>query len=199
MDAHRFTGAVLFGLLTAAQAQTGTDSVQESTDPGKVAAVEARASDLKSRPPQSVVEIIHAKSADGYEILSGGVTLEDRSSMRAEQVRYSLWVTTAVKSSGAYLVDANLHIIDLKTKRLVLERRMEGPWLFIALPEGPYEVSATIRGGDAEKEQTLVARVDIPKTGQRQLVLRFDSKAAVEREPPTQRKGNPAGAPSSER
>lgn len=191
MQAHRMTGAVLFALVFAAHAQSETGSIQESTDPAKVAAVEARAAEMRSRLPQPVVGIVQAKTSDGYEILSGGVTLEERSAMRAEQGRYSLWVATAVKPSGAYLADAKLRLIELNTKKVVLERRMEGPWLFIALPEGQYEVSATIRDTDAEKEQTLSTRVNIPKAGQRQAVLRFDAKLEVEPGSPTPLKRNP--------
>jgi len=195
VDGYRFAGVLLLGMVVAAQAQTGAGSVQESTDPAKAAAVEKAASDLKRRSPQPVVELVRTKTVDGYELLSGGVTLEDRITMHAERGRYSLWVATVAKPSGAYVVDANLRIINLKTKRVALERRMEGPWLFVALPEGRYDVSATFREADAEKEQTLAIRVNIQKKGQRQAVLRFDSKADVDPGMQSPFKGNPFGAP----
>lgn len=199
MDAKRIAGAVLLGLVLAAQAQAGTGDVQESTDPAKAAEVEKKAAVLRSRPPQPVVEPVRARTADGYELLSGGVTLEDRIAMHAERGRYSLWVATVAKPSGAYLVDASLRIIHLETKRLILERKMEGPWLFVALPEGRYEVSAAIRDADAEQNQTLATRVNIQKTGQRQAVLRFDSRADVGPGMPNPFNGNPFGTPSPSR
>jgi hypothetical protein len=196
MYGDRLAGVMLLGLALAAQAQTAATGIQESTDPAKAAAVERAAAALQSRPPQPEVGLVRAKTAGGHEILSGGVTVSDRITMHAELERYSLWVATVAKPSGAYLLDADLRIVDLKSKTVVLERKMEGPWIFLALPEWPYEVSATFRDAGAEKAQTLSTRVSIPKKGQRQAVLRFDATASVDPDMQGPLRGNPFGMPA---
>ncbi len=99
--------------------------------------------------------------------------------MHAERAKYSLWVATVAKPSGAYLTDAQLHIVDLTSKVVVVERTMDGPWFIVALPPGRYEVAATLQADGADKPQTLATKVSIPRSGQRQSVLRFDSTAEV--------------------
>ena len=117
--------------------------------------------------------------------------------MHADLQRYGLWVATVAKPSGAYLADVDLRITRIKPKAVVLERRMEGPWLMVALPEGQYEVSGTRSSSQTPtKVQTLTTRVNIPKAGQRQAVLRFDSKASVDTDADRPFKGNPFGSPT---
>ena len=179
------TGLAL-GLALGALAQTPapapaqtTDAVRESVDPARAAAVERAADLLSARPAQPAVGPVHDKTAAGQALLSGGNSIEGRASMHLERDNYSLWVVTVAKPSGAYLADAKLRVVSVKDKTMVLERKMEGPWLFVSLPEGQYDVSATFLADGADKEQTINTRVSVPKTGQRQAVLRFDSKATV--------------------
>jgi hypothetical protein len=141
---------------------------------------------------------VRAQTPAGHALLSGGITAGDRASMSAERQQYSLWVATVAKPSGAYLADAALRITDLKTKAVVLERKMEGPWLLVALPPGRYEVSASLREAGEDQPQQLVTRVNVAAKGQRQAVLRFVSKATVD--PAMQSPGsNPFGAASAPR
>lgn len=178
-----------------AQASASASGVQESTDPAKAAAVEKAAAELKKRPPQPPVALVRAKTDSGDALLSGGVTLGDRMTMHAERQNYGLWVATVAKPSGAYLADVDLRIVRLGSRALVLERKMEGPWLMVALPEGAYEVSGRFRETGAEKAQSIVVRVNVPKKGQRQAVLRFESKASVDTEAQRPFQGNPFGSP----
>lgn len=194
--------ALLWALTAAAQAQMAASSasgVLESTDPAKAAAIEKAAAELKSRPPQPAVGLVRAKTPDGDDFVSGGVTLGDRITMHAERQRYGLWVATVAKPSGAYLADVDLRISRVKPKAVVLERRMEGPWLLVALPAGQYEVSGTFREPGADKAQTLSTVVNVPKSGQRQAVLRFASQATVDTEAQRPFKGNPFGNPTPEK
>ncbi|MFY9513445.1 MAG: hypothetical protein WAQ05_20975 [Rubrivivax sp.] len=196
---HRWASALLLALAGAAQAQTtpqtAPGSVQESTDPARAAAIEKAAAELKQRPPQPAVGIVRAKTPDGFDLLSGGITAGDRVSMHGERAAYSLWIATVAKPSGAYLADVDVRVLQSKTRTLVLERKMEGPWLLLALPEGPYEVSGSFREAGSDKPQTLTMRVSVLKKGQRQAVLRFDSKATVDPELQGPFQGNPFGAP----
>lgn len=199
MQIRFLAGTALACLALAAQAQTpapaAASGVQESTDPAKAAAVERAAAELKRKPPPAPVVIVRTSTADGYALMSGGITREDRVAMHAERQRYSLWVATVGKPSGAYLADVDLRITRLPAKTVVLERKMEGPWLLLALPAGSYDVSGSYREAGAEKPQTLSARVQIAAKGQRQAVLRFDSKATVDSDAQSPFQGNPFGSP----
>lgn len=151
-----------------------------STDPARAAAVERKADDLKARNPAPSQVFARGQTESGAAFVSGGNTVEDRLSMRSESERYSLWVATVAKPSGAYLADAMLRIVQVGDKSTKLERKMEGPWLLVDLPAGTYDVTATFRAAGADKDQTITNRVEVSKAGQRQVVLRFDSSAQVE-------------------
>lgn len=185
-------------LAAHAQAETG---VKESTDPARAAAIEKAAAALKNRPPQPSVDIVRGKTEAGYAFVSGGISLDQRNTMQAERAAYSLWVATVAKPSGAYLVDVDLRIVRVGgNKAVVLQRKMEGPWLLLALPEGSYEVTGSFKehpADAAEQPQTLKTRVNIAKKGQRQAVLRFASAATVDSEAPGAGQSNPFAAPAS--
>jgi len=195
------------GLAASAMAQGAASGVQESTDPARAAAVEKAVAELKARAAQGAasspdspsVAPVLGKTDAGVAFLSGGITVEDRTSMYAERGRYTIWVATVARPSGAYLVDARLRIVDLKDRRTVLERTMEGPWLFAALPAGLYDISATYRADGADTDQTLTERVRVAGAGQRQVVLRFKSSDEVSTEMDSPFKGNPFGDPTKPR
>jgi hypothetical protein len=194
-------------MIATAHAQGTPSGVTESTDPAKAAAVEKAARELKARQeqdaksgkPRTSASIVRGKTDSGLAYLSGGITVGDRVSMHAERTGYSLWVATVAKGSGAYLSDAQLRIVSLKGKTVVLERTMDGPWFFVALPAGSYEVSATLKTDGSDKAQTLTSRVNVPAKGQRQAVLRFVSTAEVSPEMQSPFKGNPFGNPPSKK
>jgi hypothetical protein len=79
----------------------------------------------------------------GVEYASGGSTYEELDAMRVERQRYSFWLTTAVRGSGAYLAGVKVRIADDAGRR-VLDHTMDGPWLFADLPLGHFEVEAFV-------------------------------------------------------
>jgi hypothetical protein len=178
-----------------AEPQPSGSGVQESTDPARAAAIEKAAAALKLRPPQPSVDIVRGKTEAGDNFLSGGVSQDHRNAMQAERQDYSLWVATVAKPSGAYLVDVDLRIVDVASKAVVLQRKMEGPWLMLALPAGAYDVIASFREQSSDPPQTLTRRVSVPKKGQRQAVLRFSSAATVDAEAPRPSQNNPFASP----
>lgn len=192
-------------LAASAHSQSTQGGVTESTDPAKAATVEKAARELKARQerdaksgkPITSASIVRGTTDGALAYLSGGVTVGDRVTMHSERAGYSLWVATVAKGSGAYLVDALLRIVSLKSKAVVLERTMDGPWFFVALPVGGYDVSATLTTDGSDKAQTLTARVNIPANGQRQAVLRFVSTAEVSPEMQSPFNGNPFDNPPS--
>jgi hypothetical protein len=181
-----------------------TPGVQESTDPAKAEAVMRAASGIGERaaldPLAGKPSLARAETPSGLPFLSGGVTVEDRATMNTERAQYSLWVTTVAKPSGAYLAGAQLRVVDLKSKAVVLERVMEGPWLMLSLPAGQYQVEARFKRRSSDTFQTLSEQVSIAKGGLRQTVLRFDSSALVSPDMQTGPDGNmSSGAPAKPR
>lgn len=179
----RHLAAMLLGCVAASALHAQGSGVRESTDPARAAAVARAASAIAARAPaggaSAVLGPVKGRTAGGIAFLSGGITSTDQVTMYHERWRYSLWVATVARPSGAWLADVVLRVVDLATGKPVLERTMEGPWLFAALPAGQYEVRGSYRAQGAERAQTLVQRVRVQRTPQRQVVLRFDSKADV--------------------
>ena len=198
--------AILFtsvALVAGAHAQNSSSGVTESTDPAKVAAVERTVQELIARQARAAAQgtapssafVVRGSTTAGYPYLSGGIAVSDRTSMYGERDRYNLWVATVAKPSGAYLTDARLRIVALDKKDVVLERTMDGPWFFVALPPGRYEVTATVPPDGSDVAQTLSTRVTVTRAGQRQAVLRFASSAEVGPEMVSPFGGNPFGRP----
>lgn len=197
MIKHRAIPLALMLLALGAQAQ-GTDrGVTESTDPARAAAVEQAARQLEMRQAEQAKSsgatpsayVVKDRTEAGVEFLSGGITVGDRVAMQAQRQQYSLWVTTVAKGSGAYLTNAQLRIVNLQGRRVVLDRMADGPWFMLALPSGQYEISATLQDDDAAAPQTLTQRVTVSKNGTRQVVLRFNSLAKVSPEMPRSSSG----------
>ena len=205
MNPSRAVVLLSIALAMGARAQGTQGGVTESTDPAKAAAVERAAREIRARAardansgkPQSSAFIVRGQTEGGLAYLSGGNSVEDRVTMHAERGRYSLWVATVAKGSGAYLSDARLRIANLKDKSIVVDRIMDGPWFLLALPTGRYEITATIPPDGPDAAQTLSTRVNIPRQGQRQAVLRFPSSATVSPEMQSPFGGNPFGDPAS--
>lgn len=179
----------------AQQVPMSDSGVRTSTDPARAAEVERAAQEMKAREANQPKVFYRGKTDNGLDILSGGISVEDRVLMHRERGAYSLWVATVAKPSGAYLADAKLRIVNLDNQSVALDRAMEGPWLMAALPAGRYEVLATWKGDGSGTDQTLSSRVTVPKTGQRQVVLRFDSSAQVSPDMDGPFQGNPFGSP----
>lgn len=104
--------------------------------------------------------------------VTGGVTAEELRDLANEKDRYDLWVTTAAKDSGAFLSDVEVRIEDTN-RNVVVDTKMEGPWLFADLPQGTYVIEAKFNG------QVKKSRTRIGSGGQRQVIMYFDSPATL--------------------
>jgi hypothetical protein len=98
------------------------------------------------------------KTAQGVSYISGGVSHSELTSLHESRDRYSLWVITAASKSGAFLADVLVTIRDDR-QRVVFEGRLDGPWLFIDLPLGRYQVEAALNG-TTQKRVTAIHRGD---------------------------------------
>lgn len=114
----------------------------------------------------------HGTSARGWAFADGGVGRTETETLQAEADRYSLWIITAARGSGAYLADVEVSISD-ETGTVVFEHRLDGPWLMINLPPGRFKVSAHA-GQETQKRITTIHARD-----HHQMVFYFDVQADV--------------------
>jgi hypothetical protein len=109
--------------------------------------------------PCTALALQSGKTPDGAAYVSGGVSHEELRSLHERRADYNLWVVTAASRSGAHLADVLLTIRDSR-QRTVFNGRLEGPWLFIDLPLGSYEVEAAL-DGKAQRRTTTIHRGDL--------------------------------------
>jgi hypothetical protein len=83
-------------------------------------------------------------SGAGVVYVSGGTSHEELEALRAERLKYSFWLTTAARGSGAHLAGVKVRITEADGGRRVLDHTLDGPWLFAALPLGRFEVEAIL-------------------------------------------------------
>jgi len=172
---------------TPASAPATAVRITETTDPARAAAALERARAIGDRnarvaatggPPPSAT-LLRASTEEGQVYLLGGVTVDDRQTMRNESGAYSLWVATVARPSGAFLADAQIVITRVGAVQPLLQRPMDGPWLMLALPPGRYEVKASRQAHSTGELSELKQVVTVPAKGQRQVMLRFPSKVDV--------------------
>jgi hypothetical protein len=90
---------------------------------------------------------------------TGGVGLEERAAMQKSMQAYNLRLTFA-NTKGAYLSDVPVQIKTPEGK-VVLNKASNGPWFWVNLPAGQYEVVASYYN---KKE---VHKIDVSKAPQR--------------------------------
>lgn len=108
------------------------------------------------------------RTADGWPYVSGGVPHEDLLALHAQRDAFSLWVVTAAKKTGAFLADVRVTVRD-ERQRVVFDGALDGPWLFIDLPPGRYDVQAG-RGPERLRRSSSIHPGD-----HHQLVFYFDT------------------------
>jgi hypothetical protein len=129
-------------------------------------------------------------SATGVALASGGSSREEQEMLYAERQRYSFWLTTAARHSGAYLAGVRVRITEADGSKRVLEHVMDGPWLFADLPLGRYEVEAILLHERTGRLEIQRASTQIHAGDHHQMVLYFSTGDDVgeDRAPPL---GNP--------
>ena len=113
----------------------------------------------------------------GRPFVSGGVGAEEMAALNNERSQYSLAILAAAKGSGAFLGDVHIRITDGQSNR-VLDTVMDGPWLFVDVPAGRYQVEADL---DARLQKSVVT---IRSGDHRQTIFYFDTHDKVEASPP---------------
>lgn len=113
------------------------------------------------------------ESPAGVAWVSGGVGLDEIERLQAERPNFSFWLITAALRSGAYLADVRVRIVELESRRVVLERVLDGPWLFANLPVGRYEVEAVHQPPGRARLEIQRGTTQIHPNDRHQMVLYF--------------------------
>jgi hypothetical protein len=81
------------------------------------------------------------KSPDGTPFMSGGVSVEERQQLQKMAQGYDLKLAFADRQ-GDYLSDIKVTVDDAHGKQ-ILSTTTAGPWLYVKLPQGKYDVKAS--------------------------------------------------------
>lgn len=111
--------------------------------------------------------ILMSASDQGFRYMTGGVGLEEREIMRSWGTDYNLKLTFA-ELSGNYLSDVRIMMEDQSGKEIV-NMTTNGPWLYVKLPAGTYDVKATFEG-----ETRQIKNLHLPKGDRVTRLLHWD-------------------------
>ena len=104
---------------------------------------------------------IEVKKYQGISYISGGIGSDERKALLQMGKAYSLKLMFAMKG-GAYLADVKVVIKSFSGKK-IFEAVSEGPWIFINLHPGKYQVSAIANG------KVLNKTADVKEIGQTEI------------------------------
>jgi hypothetical protein len=105
--------------------------------------------------PPSIV-ITEGKTAQGFPYVSGGVGADERAALEERGKAFNVKLAFA-EQRGPYLADVNVMIVDGKGAE-ILSLASAGPWFYIHLPPGRYNVKATYNGQTKE-----IRNLQVPK------------------------------------
>jgi hypothetical protein len=111
--------------------------------------------------------ILMAASDKGFRYMTGGIGLEEREIMQRWGTDYNLKLTFA-ELSGDYLSDVRIAMQDQNGKN-VINMTTNGPWLYVKLPAGTYDVKASFEG-----ETRQIENLHLPKGDRVTRLLHWD-------------------------
>lgn len=94
-------------------------------------------------------------NAAGIGILSGGVGQDSQEEMRHSARSYNVHVLFATQQ-GAYLADIPFTVTDHSGKQ-VAAAVSDGPWLYLKLPPGTYQINAKHHGASQSRQVKVVS------------------------------------------
>jgi hypothetical protein len=109
---------------------------------------------LAAQFPPAIV-ITRGKTAQGFVYLSGGVGADERLALEERAKAFNVKLVFA-DADGAYVANVQLEIADGKGEA-ILSTTTTGPWFYIQLPPGIYNVKATFGGQSKEIKKLLVS------------------------------------------
>jgi hypothetical protein len=93
--------------------------------------------------------------------ISGGVGQEEAATLRENRAAYTLWLATATARGAAWLSDVRVRITQRAGGVLMLDHRLDGPWLMADLPPGDYRIEATWEDTDTGVRDVQLTEVTI--------------------------------------
>lgn len=85
--------------------------------------------------------------------ISGGIGNEEKAMLEQQRSSYNLWIESAL-STGHYISDA-YYTITNKSGDSVFSAQGDGPFFYVALPQGSYKVTADWKGQSNTKSATV--------------------------------------------
>lgn len=125
-------------------------------------------------PLGSAQAAAHQTQTAEIECISGGVGKSERDALQKQPEQYSFWLITAAKKTGAYLSGAWVTVHDSKDQSLLVSCNMDGPWLYLALPVGRYEVETVYRETPGGIEQRVKKITTIHTGDHHQMLVYFE-------------------------
>ena len=110
--------------------------------------------------PPAIV-ITEGKTDQGYLYMFGGVSSNEREVLESRAADFNLVLVFAEKS-GPYLSDVQLRLASAKSGH-ILAIVVDGPWFYIQLPPGAYDVTATFNGQVRQAKNLRVAKDKLTK------------------------------------
>ncbi|CAM3978909.1 hypothetical protein BOBR111200_19615 [Bordetella bronchialis] len=88
--------------------------------------------------------------------VTGGVGLDESTSMKAAEKDYSLSMVFAQRADGQNLYTADVPVTITDSKgATVLQTTTNGPYLLVQLPPGTYKISSTYNGKELVRQATV--------------------------------------------
>jgi hypothetical protein len=116
--------------------------------------VQPVASEAAQIPPAII--ITEGRTDQGYPYVFGGVSSNEREVLEARAKDFNLMLVFA-QTSGPYLSDVQLRLASAKIGH-ILAFTVDGPWFYIQLPSGAYDVTATFNGQARQVRNLRVTR-----------------------------------------
>lgn len=105
---------------------------------------------------QADTGISSGSTKQGFPFLSGGVGINEREQMMRKARLYDLELSFA-DQSGQYLSDVRLEIANDKGQEIV-NTTTNGPWYYIELPAGTYNLKATVDNQTRELDGLKISK-----------------------------------------
>jgi hypothetical protein len=124
---------------------------------------------LKTVEPNEAVPLPEVKTAGTVQYVSGGIPHEQLPAFRAARRDYALNIEIFQRDGGrsVFTADAQVRIVNVKSGELMLESKIDGPYLWAKVPPGQYRVVATLN------DQVKEARVTVKASQSTRAVIVF--------------------------
>lgn len=103
---------------------------------------------------------------NGITYITGGIGQTEVEAFRTQARKYNLRMTFATKT-GSYLSDVDVSIWS-EPRHRVLRVRTHGPFLFVRVPAGRYQIEVHLRS------QSATQTVQVPASGSTEAVIRLE-------------------------